>query len=534
MTRHKKGHKKSKKTHFGPERKITGKVGGARLGVRPDRVTGRVLDPGGKIDCSEESLIELTAADLNLSGQGVARRDGMVYFVNGLLLGETAPCRLLDRRKNYAVAEPAAKPQTAAAHSRQSRPRSAKTSLLPKDGTSSFSPSPDRVEPACSLFPACGGCDLQHLTYEAELRWKQKQVFDALVRIGSFAEKTVLDLLAPVIGMAEPVAYRNKMQFPVTAKGIGFYQKGSRSVVDGACCPAGLPPADLVRDSFRNYMKRFSLSTYDGAIGLGLVRHLLVRVGERTRECMVCPIVTEPDMPGLGEWLSDLNGRLKTIGYSLTSAFININRDRRNRILGREFRHCFGSDVIYEEVGGIRYRISPASFFQVNTKQAEVLFKQVVKFAGVRPTDTVFDLYGGTGSIALQLAGFCQQVIGNEMVEAAVEDARKNARDNGILNARFVTGKAEAVVPDLYREGVRADVVVVDPPRKGCDGALLDTLCKMQPRRLVYVSCNPATLARDLKILADEGSFQLERVQPVDMFPRTTHVETVVLMSRES
>lgn len=510
--------------------------------------------------------LELHAHGLNQHGQGVARLDGdgLVVFVDGLLPGETALCRIRDVRSNYAVA----------------------------DLIQLTTPSPDRVQPFCNLYESCGGCALQHLDYSAQLALKRQTVRDALIRIGGFAPDLVEGIVQPTAGMEDPLHYRNKVQFPVgpslpvssaaragsdsprtvtdpgtsavtaatrrsstppadhcssafstatrrsstppaTHPGpgpqIGFYQRGSHDICDGDRCDIGHPAADLVRALTRRHMADHNIPAYDEQTGRGLVRHIMVRAGFTTGQIMVCLVLTSPDLPAQDSWLSSLNTAIREAGLQLASVWLNINRRRGNRILGDRFIKLHGADHIEDVLLGIRYRISPASFFQVNPHQTEVLYTKALDAASLRPIDTVFDLYCGTGSISLALAQRCQRVIGNEIVEAAVEDARANALANGIINAEFYAGKAEEVIPRLYAEGARADCVVVDPPRKGCDSRLLKTIIDMAPSRLVYVSCDPATLARDLRILAD-GGFVLRSVEPVDMFPWSTHVETVVSM----
>lgn len=512
-----------------------------------------------------ESILRLSPRDINQFGQGVAEWNGRVIFVDDLLPGDTADCRITDLRSNYGVAQP----------------------------VQIIELSPDRRTPFCPLFQACGGCTLQHLDYAAQLRWKHRQVIDALTRIGGFDETRFKQMVQPVKGMTEPVAYRNKVQFPVgvegagtrgtaaaigatasgktvaltgadvssvtelvtesvmesvtesaaasvessaephlypTAPAIGFYQMGSHRICDGDSCPIGHPAADLVRRSLREHMVRHCIPAYDERRQQGLVRHVLIRVGFETGAVMVCPVLTAGVMPGANEWITGLAADLSAAGFRLVSVYFNINIRPGNRILSDDYRLIWGAPRLSETLLGLTHAISPASFFQVNPLQTAVLYTEVLRAAALQPDETAFDVYCGTGSIALQLARHCRQVIGNELISQAVADAEANARLNGIENVRFYAGRAEAVIPKLYVEGLRADCAVVDPPRKGCDERLLRTLLDMVPERLVYVSCNPATLARDLKVLA--GRFEPVSVQPVDMFPWTTHVETIVLLSK--
>ncbi len=482
--------------------------------------------------------VNVAVRDLNQRGQGVGaivadaqstpyvdmdeNSRAPVVFVDGLIPGDEALARLTAVRSNYAVGE-----------------------VTRLTGRSN-----DRTEPFCELAAACGGCALQNMSYEAQLLLKANRVQNDLERIGRVDRAVLGRVTRPVIGMAKPYRYRNKVQFPVgqAADGsleIGFYAAASHEIVDGGICEIGHPAADVARRVVRAFMTEHGLTGYDEQQGTGLVRHILVRVGFQTGQVMVVLVLNRRapmaekenlirsdaflDTTELGRRLSEA---LLECGYALTSFYLNYNNRRTNRILGGKFSLLEGVAHIEEKLLGIRYRISPESFFQVNFEQTEALYQAVLEAADLRPEDVAFDLYCGTGSISLLLAGHCKRVIGNEIVERAILDARGNAALNGIQNVEFHTGPAEVVIPRLYRKGVKGDVVVLDPPRKGCDGRLLDTVLEMDPRRIVYVSCNPATLARDVKILI-EGGYEPDSVCPVDMFPWTMHVETVVLMSRK-
>lgn len=454
-----------------------------------------------------DDLVVLSPRDINTFGQGVAEVDGMVIFCDGLLPGDRATCRIISCKKSYARAV-----------------------IETLHTLSSY-----RREPFCSLFGSCGGCSLQHMDYAAQLQWKGDHVIDQLVHIGHFDKLTVRSITRPTIGMEDPFYYRNKSQFAVAGPAghpqLGFYRRGSHTVCDGEVCKIGSPAADVARATLRRHMKRYRIPGYDEVGHRGLVRHLLVRTADDHRSVMVCPVLNGENLPEMDRWVNDLEQALAATGCALDSVFINVHKKRGNTILGSDFRHVSGSPYIEEAIRGIIYRISPASFFQINTTQTAVLYKEVIKFADLSPTETALDLYCGTGSIGLQLADQAKRVFGNEVVASAVADARINAEINGINNASFSIGLAEEVIPTLYEEGLRGDCVVVDPPRKGCDKKLLDTILTMLPERLIYVSCNPATLARDLRILAD-GGFKLQAVQSVDLFPWTTHVECVTLMSK--
>lgn len=478
--------------------------------------------------------LRIAVRDVNERGQGVGAvvsasdseggtTDRRVVFADGLIPGDEAFVRVRDVRTNYVVA----------------------------DVAELIQPSPDRAEPFCDLAGRCGGCLLQHMDYAAQLRLKERKVADALERIGGFAAETVRGVLRPIAGMSVPRAYRNKVQFPVGRGAddkpqIGFFAPSSHEIIDGTWCGIGHEAADIVRAVVRRFMTEYGLSAYDEGTGRGLLRHILVRIAFQTKQVMVVPVLNihppkesvitleNCGLPQADELIDCLRKALADCGCELTSFFINYNAKQTNRILGSVFRLLYGSERITEELEGLRFRISPESFFQVNPEQTEVLYRSVLEAAALRPEDTVFDLYCGTGSISLLLAGHCRRVIGNEIVEQAVHDAEANAALNGIDNAEFHAGPAEVVVPQLSAAGTRADVVVFDPPRKGCDARLLSTVLEMSPERIVYVSCNPATLARDLKILCAGGTYRLERVRPVDMFPQTMHVECVVLITRKN
>ncbi len=481
--------------------------------------------------------VNVAVRDLNLRGQGVGviisdaqsapciNKDedsrAAVVFVDGLIPGDEASVRLTAVRANYAVGE-----------------------VTRLTGRSS-----DRIEPFCKLASTCGGCASQNMSYDAQLLLKANRVRNDLERIGRVDRAVLERVTRPVIGMAKPHRYRNKVQFPVgqAADGsleIGFYAPASHEIVDGQICEIGHPAADVTRRVVRGFMVEHGLTGYDEQQGVGLVRHILTRVGFQTGQVMVVLVLNRHvplagkekvvrsnsflDAEELGRRLSEA---LLECGCALTSFYLNYNDKRTNRVLGEKFCLVEGAAHIEEELLGIRYRISPESFFQVNSEQTEALYQSVLEAAELRPEDVAFDLYCGTGSISLLLAGHCKRVIGNEVVERAVLDARDNAALNGIQNVEFHVGPAEVVIPRLYREGIKGNVVVLDPPRKGCDGRLLETVLEMEPRRIVYVSCNPATLARDVKVLI-EGGYEPDSVCPVDMFPWTSHVETVVLMSR--
>jgi 23S rRNA (uracil1939-C5)-methyltransferase len=488
--------------------------------------------------------IDLAITDLSHEGQGIGRHQSMIIFVPGGLPGDQTRVVIEKRHSRYLVGRP--------------------IKLL--------TPSPDRIQPGCVLASRCGGCTLQALAYPAQLRLKQQQVRDALQRIGHLDRFDLDQILRPIIGMEHPWHYRAKVQFPISGTSqepaIGFFAHASHQVVSGTTCAIQPPICDRIRETVRRHIQTYAIEPYNETTHSGLLRHLVIRLGMNTGEIMVVLVINGDALPGeMALWQSlqeavaaeneesaknaagrnDSQSRSQTDSqnlsqtdsqnrsrpaYRLVCYALNINQAKTNLIQSDDIRLLAGRPWIEEELLGIRYRISPLAFFQVNPEQAERLFATAVQFAQPAKTETILDLYCGTGSIALQLAREAARVIGVEISEAAIADARINAEANHIDNVRFLAGSAEHLLPQLAEEGLTADCVVVDPPRKGCDPTLIDTLIRLQPSRIVYVSCNPATLARDIALLAPAG-YIVRAVQPVDMFPWTMHVETVVLMSRE-
>ena len=442
-------------------------------------------------------ILEITG--MTHEGQGVGRIEGFTVFTDGVLEGEQAEVRIIKRNKSYAIGK-----------------------LLRV-----LRPSPDRKDPFCGVYNRCGGCSLQHLGYKAQLAFKAKLVKDSLKHIGKLENVTVHD----TIGMQTPMNYRNKAQYPVAAidgKAVsGFYAKRSHDVIESEECGIQDELSGNIRKLVMRFIAERNISVYDEASGKGLLRHIMTRVGFRTGEVMVVLVLNGSELPHRKELADRLAGEVP----GLKSVFINVNKGNTNVILGLRNIKLYGSDTILDSIGGYKFHISPLSFFQVNPVQTEVLYEKALEYASLTGRETVFDLYCGAGTISLFLSGKAKKVYGVEVVEDAVRDARRNAELNGVTNAEFIAGEAEKVIPELYAKGVKADVVVVDPPRKGCDEVLLRTLADMQPQRIVYVSCNPATLARDLRYL-DERGYRAMEAQPVDMFPWTGHVECVVLMAK--
>ena len=443
----------------------------------------------------------LKITDMGNDGEGIGRtKDGYTLFVKDTVIGDEIEAKVIKAKKNYGYGK------------------------LMKI----LQPSADRVEPLCPKAGPCGGCQLQALSYKKQLEYKQNRVRNHLERIGGFTEIP----MEPIIGMEEPYHYRNKAQFPVgkNKEGriiTGFYAGRTHSIVENRKCYLGVPGNEEILNRVIHWMEEFHVEPYDEKTGSGLMRHILIRYGFASGEWMVCLVINGEKIPAKGQLidaLTDLPG--------MTSITANVNTRRDNVILGERILPLWGQTYITDQIGDVSYQISPLSFYQVNPLQTRKLYEKALSYAQLQGNETVWDLYCGIGTISLFLAQKAKKVYGVEIVPAAIEDARRNARLNGFDNAEFFVGKAEEILPQKYEEeGIYADVIVVDPPRKGCDQALLDTILKMQPERVVYVSCDSATLARDLKYLC-ESAYRLEKVCPVDQFGMTVHVETVVLLSK--
>ena len=515
---------------------------------------------------------EITIEDIGNDGEGIGHIDGMAVFVKDTVPGDVARIKIIKDKKKYAYGR-----------------------LV-----EIIAPSNDRVDPICPHARRCGGCSIMQVSYEKQLEWKQSKVANCLKRIGGLAN--VEGLMEPIVGMESydgkredenfpAIRYRNKAQFPVGKDKdgnivIGFYAGRTHSIIDTDVCYLQHPINDEIIKRFRNFLEKYNVEPYNEEKHTGLVRHILTRVGERTGEIMVCVIINGDELVGnkvnvqkngLGECEYDKSDGLsgqklkdseKVISGSLqdsvktssekhyfnveqeliecmkdikgmTSIVINVNKEKTNRILGSECRTIWGSDTITDYIGNVKYQISALSFFQVNPKQTEKLYGKALEYAGLTGKETVWDLYCGIGTISLFIAQKAKKVMGVEIIPEAIGDAERNAKLNGINNAEFFVGKAEEVLPREYeKNGVYADVIVVDPPRKGCDIVALRTMLRMAPKRIVYVSCDPATLARDLKILtgAENGNnnimYKVKKVCAFDQFGHSGHVEVVSLLQR--
>lgn len=446
----------------------------------------------------KNEIYEIEITDIGTSGEGIGKIHDFVIFVPDAITGDKLKIKVLKVKKSLAFG---------------------KIEEI-------IEPSPLRREETCEVAKKCGGCQLQHMSYEAQLEWKQNKVYNALTRIGGLKNIDVL----PTLGMEDTAHYRNKAQYPIRKENgkvqIGFYASRSHRVVDWDTCGIQDARCEAVIKVVRNFLETNNISIYDEEKHTGLVRHLMIKTGFFTGEMMVCLVINGDELTHEAKFLSALEEI-----EGITSVVLNINKARTNVILGQEVKVLKGRDYIIDTIGDLQFKISALSFFQVNPVQTKVLYDKALEYAKLTGNETVWDAYCGTGSISLFLAQKAKKVYGVEIVAPAIENAKANAELNGITNAEFFVGKAEEVIPAKYAEGLVADTIVVDPPRKGCDQALLETLVKMSPNKIVYVSCDPATLARDLDYLSENG-YKVDKVQPVDMFPHTTHVETVALLTK--
>ena len=449
----------------------------------------------------KNDLVTLEIEDCGIDGEGIGKADGFTVFVKDAVIGDTVTAKIIKAKKNYGYGR-----------------------LMEV-----LKPSPYRVEPKCEFARQCGGCQLQALSYDQQLVFKTNKVKGHLERIGGFTDIP----MEPIIGMDELFHYRNKAQFPVgrNKEGkivTGFYAGRTHNIIENRDCALGVAENKEVLDRVIAHMEKYGIEPYNEATGKGLVRHVLIRYGYFTKEVMVCLILNGNKLPKeeqLVKSLCEIPG--------MTSITINVNKKRSNVILGEEICLLWGQEYITDRIGDISYQISPLSFYQVNPMQTQKLYAKALEYADLHGQETVWDLYCGIGTISLFLAQKAKFVRGVEIVPAAIENAKENAKLNGLENTEFFVGKAEEVLPREYKKnGVYADVIVVDPPRKGCDETLLETMVEMNPGRIVYVSCDSATLARDLKYLCERG-YELRKVCPVDQFGMTVHVETVVLLSQQ-
>lgn len=468
----------------------------------------------------------VTIEDIGVDGEGIGKVEGYTLFIKDAVIGDVVEAKVMKAKKNYGYAR------------------------LMKIIT----PSEDRVEPKCPFARKCGGCQIQEMSYERQLAFKHKKVRGNLERIGGFDSALLDEIMEPAVGMENPFYYRNKAQFPfgTDKEGnvvTGFYAGRTHDIIANTDCALGVAQNQEILEIILEHMKKFNVPAYDEAKGTGLIRHVLIRFGFTTKEIMVCLVVNK-DLQGSKkvscaatvQWIPGqdvLAAKLAAV-EGMTSISVSPNTTRNNVIMGNSYHTIWGQDFITDYIGNVKYQISPLSFYQVNPVQTEKLYGLALEYANLKGEETVWDLYCGIGTISLFLAQKAKQVYGVEIVPQAIDDARNNARINEITNAEFYVGKAEEVLPAYYKkyaaehpgEYARTDVIVVDPPRKGCEETLLETMVQMEPEKIVYVSCDSATLARDLKYLCSNG-YELKRVRAVDQFPMTVHVETVCLLSRK-
>ncbi|WP_022758945.1 23S rRNA (uracil(1939)-C(5))-methyltransferase RlmD [Butyrivibrio fibrisolvens] len=468
----------------------------------------------------KDDLLTVEITDIGNDGEGIGKIDGYTLFIKDAVIGDKVKAKIMKAKKNYAYA-----------HLEEV-----------------ITPSKDRVKPRCPIARQCGGCQIQNMSYESQLRFKQSKVRNNIVRLGGFDEKEIDSIMEPIIGMDDPFKYRNKAQFPVGKDKngeivTGFYAGHSHNIIPNTDCIIGVPDNKEILEIIIAHMEKNHIEPYDEVTGKGLVRHILIRKGFVSGQLMVCLVINYKNKNNTESIYiknqDELISKLSSID-GMTSISVSINIEKTNVIMGTEIHTIWGQDTIKDTLCGLEFNISPLSFYQVNPVQTEKLYGQAIEYAGLTGNETVWDLYCGIGTITLSMSKKAKQVYGVEIIPQAIDDANDNAAKNNISNAKFYVGKAEEVLPDFYEKesekdsssnALHPDVIVVDPPRKGCDQMCLDTMLKMAPNRIVYVSCDSATLARDLRILCD-GGYKLEHVRPCDMFPMSVHVETVCLLSK--
>ena len=498
------------------------------------------------MEYKKNDYVTVTIDDIGTDGEGIGKVDGFTLFIKDAVIGDTVEAKIIKSKKHYAYAR------------------------LEKVIT----PSPFRVEPKCAFHRQCGGCQIQALSYEKQLEFKQQKIRNNLIRIGGFDPDYVDQRMESIVGMEEPFYYRNKAQYPVGTDRdgnviTGFYAGRTHNIISNTDCCLGAPDNKQILEVILDWMRQYHVSAYEETTGQGLVRHVLIRKGFTSGEIMVCLVINKKSKKNNNEFLPNQGELLVKLAEikGMTSVSVSINTEKTNVIMGTEIHTLWGEPTISDTIHvrdmqqegypftghALTFKISPLSFYQVNPVQTEKLYSLALEYAGLTGKENVWDLYCGIGTISLFLAHKAKQVYGVEIIPQAIEDARANAKRNGITNATFFVGKAEEVLPEFYEKGcvdgelfdvakasntdalqvdmLHPEVIVVDPPRKGCDDACLNTMLKMKPERIVYVSCDSATLARDLKVLCD-GGYEVKRIRGVDQFGMTVHCETVVLLSK--
>ncbi|MBP3886674.1 MAG: 23S rRNA (uracil(1939)-C(5))-methyltransferase RlmD [Cellulosilyticum sp.] len=442
---------------------------------------------------------EVEIIDMGEGGEGIGKIQDFTVFVPNVLVGDQVEICLTKVKKNYGFGK-----------------------LV-----RIITPSIYRIEVRCDKEAICGGCQFQSLDYQKQLEWKRQKVENCLKRIGKLENIEV----EPTLGMGTPYHYRNKAQYPIRLVDgkveIGFFEAKSKKVVPVTDCLIQHPINKKIIECVKDFLNEYKISIYDDVTHKGLVRHLMIKTGYKAQDVMVCLVINGKTMPHSKAFVECLQAISE-----IKSIVLNHHTDKTPVILGKECTVLYGSETITEQIGELKFKVSPLAFFQVNPSQTEVLYQKALEYAELSGDEIVWDAYCGIGSISLFLAQKAKKVYGVEIIPEAIENARENAKLNDLNNTEFYAGKAEEVIPDLYKQGIIADTIVVDPPRKGCDEKLLETLKAMVPQRIVYVSCDPATLARDLAYLTKEAGYQVEKVQPVDMFPHTSHVECIVSLKK--
>ena len=452
----------------------------------------------------KNDIVVIKIEDMGTEGEGIGKAEGFPLFVKDAVIGDEIKARIVKVKKNYGYGR--------------------LEEIL--------TPSPFRTTPRCAYHRQCGGCQLQSLSYDKQLEFKQQKVRNNLLRIGGFSAEELERIMEPIVGMEDCWHYRNKAQFPIgTDKQgnpiAGFYAGRTHTIIANTDCALGVSENKKILEAVLLWMRSYRIPAYEETSGKGLVRHVLIRKGFTSGELMVCLVINGRKLPKAKELVEALM-QIK----NMTSVSYSINEKNTNVIMGTEIVLLWGKETIQDAIDDISFSISPLSFYQVNPVQTKKLYELAVEYAQLTGKETVWDLYCGIGTISLFMARRAGWVYGVEIIPQAIRDAKENAERNGIKNAEFFVGKAEEVLPEKYaREGISADVIVVDPPRKGCDEKCLETMLKMRPERIVYVSCDSATLARDLKLLR-EGGYEPVRVRAVDQFPMSVHVETVCLLSK--
>jgi len=449
------------------------------------------------VEKNQDYVIDITG--MGFEGEGVGRIEDYTVFVQGALLGEKAKVKIVKANKNFGFGK-----------------------LL-----EIIEPAANREEPSCGIYKRCGGCQLQHLSYEGQLQFKTQRVKDVISRIGKLENVAI----HPTMGMKSPYRYRNKVQLPVGINNgeveIGFYAPRSHEIIPMDSCGIQDEVADKVVALTKEWIKKYNIEPYNEENSSGIIRHIMIRKAFKTGEVMVVIVTNSEKLPYKNEFVDLIVNNIKGI----KSVIQNVNGKKTNVILGERCIALWGEATITDYIGKFAFKISPLSFFQVNPIQTEVLYNKALEYADLKGNEVVFDAYCGAGTISLFLSQKAKMVYGVEIVPQAIENAIENAKENKVNNAEFIVGQSEKVIPDLIDKGIKADVVVVDPPRKGCEKELLEAMAAMSPERIVYVSCDPGTLARDLGILEELG-YRTVEVQPVDMFPQTAHVECVALVNK--